>query len=314
MKSIKLILGVLAVNFSFAEKSDFVSNEKKYTQQEYVSLWKDQAVYLMGEYNIPASITLAQGILESGNGNSTLAQQANNHFGIKCSNWTGDTYYKNDDKANDCFRKYENASQSYLDHSIFLSSKTRYSDLFKFDVTDYKSWAQGLKDAGYATNPKYPQLLIDIIEKLNLNELDENNISSKELSTIKKEKVEKELVKSIMANAHTVETHKNNIKYIVAKKGDTYYRISKEFGIGMWQLYKYNEFGEKKDCLVPGDIIYLAPKKRKSSTSTFYEAKKEITLREIAQIEGIRVQRLMKFNSILSADELIKKGSKVKLK
>ncbi len=314
MKIIKLILGVLAVNFSFAENCDLVSLEKKYTQQEYVSLWKDQAVYLMGEYNIPASITLAQGILESGNGNSILAQQANNHFGIKCSNWTGDTYYKNDDQANDCFRKYENASQSYLDHSIFLSSKTRYSDLFKFDVTDYKSWAQGLKDAGYATNPKYPQLLIDIIEKLSLNELDENNISSKELSTIKKEKVEKELVKSIMANAHTVETHKNNIKYIVAKKGDTYYRISKEFGIGMWQLYKYNEFGEKKDCLVPGDIIYLAPKKRKSSTDKFYEAKKEITLREIAQKEGIRVQRLMKMNSILSPDKIIDKGEKIKLK
>ncbi|MES2589710.1 MAG: glucosaminidase domain-containing protein [Bacteroidota bacterium] len=308
MKAKHLIVGLLLANLTFAEET------KKYTQQEYVSLWKDEAVGMMSEYKIPASITLAQGILESANGNSTLAQQANNHFGIKCSNWTGETYYKNDDKANDCFRKYENASQSYLDHSLFLTSKTRYSALFDYDITDYKSWAQGLKDAGYATNPKYPQLLIDIIEKLNLSELDLNNISPKKLNTIKKEQVEKELVKSIMANAHTVETHKNNIKYIVAKKGDTYYRISKEFGIGMWQLYKYNEFGEKKDCLVAGDIIYLAPKKRKSKTNATFEVKEEITLRMIAQKEGIKVQRLMKFNELSQADENLKKGTKIMLK
>lgn len=289
----------------------FANVEKKYTQQEYVSLWKETAIKQMNQYKIPASITLAQGILESGNGNSDLAQQANNHFGIKCSDWKGETFHKDDDQKNECFRKYTEAKQSYEDHSLFLSSKTRYAALFTLESSDYKAWAKGLKDAGYATNPKYPELLIEIIERLKLNEFDNSSLATSET----KKEVEAKLVKSIMANTHTVEKHKNsNIKFIVAKKGDTYYRISKEFQMGLWQLYKYNEFGDKKDYLEEGDIIYLEQKKRKSKAKASFEAKEDMSLRIISQKEGIKVQRLMKMNNISSPDEIIKKGKKIALK
>ncbi|MGV3632558.1 MAG: glucosaminidase domain-containing protein [Bacteroidota bacterium] len=290
----------------------FASTEKKYTQQEYVSMWKETAVKQMNLHKVPASITLAQGILESGNGNSDLARQANNHFGIKCPGWKGDTFYKDDDQKGECFRKYADAGQSYEDHSLFLKGKTRYAALFNLELTDYKGWAQGLKDAGYATNPKYPQLLTEIIERLKLDEFDKANAFV--VSTTKAE-VEKKAVKTIMMNTHSVEKHVNgDIKFIVAKKGDTYYRISKEFQLGMWQLYKYNEFGDKKDYLEEGDIIYLQQKKRKSKHKAYFEAKEDISLRNISQKEGIKVQRLMKMNNISSPDETIHKGKKIALK
>lgn len=304
MKSIKLIFGVLVVKFSIA------GNEKKYTQQEYVNAWKETAIEQMNLYKIPASITLAQGILESGNGNSDLAKQANNHFGIKCADWKGETFFKNDDQKNECFRKYTDAKQSYEDHSLFLSSKSRYISLFSYEITDYKAWAQGLKNAGYATNPSYPQLLIDIIERLNLNQFDNNLLVVQN----PKKNIEQKVVKNLTAKMHLVENHKNNIKFITAKKGDTYYRISKEFEIGLWQLYKYNDFGDKKDYLVEGDIIYLEPKKRKSKTDTFFNVKEDIYLRDIAQHEGIKVQQLMKMNDISSEDVMIKQGNKIRLK
>lgn len=303
MKNKALIFSLL-VSFSLA-----ASSGKKYTQQEYVSEWKDVAVKQMETYKIPASITLAQAIIESGNGNSDLAQLANNHFGIKCHDWKGESFYKDDDQKNECFRKYPDASESFLDHSLFLKNKTRYAALFELELTDYKSWAQGLKDAGYATNPKYPTLLIDLIERLKLNEFDKQSMLVADTKT-----AEKEAVKTLMANKHQVLVHKNELKYIVAKKGDTYYRISKEFNIGLWQLYKYNEFGDKKDFLEEGDIIYLQAKKRKSKTDKVYEAKETCTLRMIAQSEGIKVQRLMKMNQIDSEDQKITKGQKIILR
>ena len=134
---------------------------KIYTQSEYVAEWSTVAVENMKTYKIPASITLAQGILESGNGNSELARVANNHFGIKCHDWTGEKMYMDDDASNECFRKYPTADESYRDHSLFLTGRTRYAKLFTFQQTDYKAWAQGLKDAGYATSPTYPSRLIE---------------------------------------------------------------------------------------------------------------------------------------------------------
>jgi hypothetical protein len=310
MKNIILILSLLIANFSFSN----TDTEKKYTQEEYVNLWKDIAIQQMNEFKIPASITLAQAILESGYGNSLLAQKANNHFGIKCSDWNGETFHKDDNKEGECFRKYKQAKQSYEDHSKFLTTRTRYADLFKLEISDYKSWAKGLKDAGYATNPKYPQLLISLIEKLELDKLDKNYLNPKQNEISKKDKAEKNVVNTLMSNTHEVKIHKNNLKYIVAKKGDTYYRISKEFGMGMWQLYKYNDFGDKKDYLVEGDIIYLQAKKRKSKSSKVFEVKEEMNLRMIAQIEGIKVQRLMKMNQVNSEDTILAKGSKINLK
>ena len=152
---------------------------QKMTTEAYIQKYKYIAIKEMFDYKIPASITLAQGILESGSGNSRLAREANNHFGIKCHNdWMGAKIYKDDDKKNECFRVYTSAEQSFRDHSLFLTTKNRYAFLFDYKTTNYKSWAKGLKKAGYATNPKYPKLLIGIIEDHNLNQYD--HISKKE--------------------------------------------------------------------------------------------------------------------------------------
>ena len=172
-----------------------LGQSKSNSTQDYINTYTKIAIEQEKQYGIPACITLAQGILESGSGRSRLATEANNHFGIKCHNdWKGKKIYKDDDKKNECFRIYDNAEQSYIDHSLFLVSKKRYADLFKLKITDYKGWAKGLKQAGYATNPKYPQLLIDIIELYDLANISqtyqEENLQeeSKEIISQNKEK------------------------------------------------------------------------------------------------------------------------------
>jgi flagellum-specific peptidoglycan hydrolase FlgJ len=148
-------------------------NHTKYNTQDYIEVYKSTAIQMMKKNGIPASIILAQGVLESANGNSELARNANNHFGIKCtSDWSGKTYTMDDDQKNECFRRYPSADASYKDHSDFLK-RPRYAGLFRLGSDDYKGWAKGLKKAGYATNPKYPQLLINIIEKYKLYKLDD---------------------------------------------------------------------------------------------------------------------------------------------
>lgn len=146
--------------------------QRKDNTEDYIALYKTAAIHQMNKYGVPASITLAQGILESSNGNSELARYANNHFGIKCTNdWTGKSYHKDDDRKNECFRKYPNVEASYRDHSEFLK-RSRYAALFNLRTTDYKGWARGLKKAGYATDPKYPELLINLIERYRLDKFD----------------------------------------------------------------------------------------------------------------------------------------------
>lgn len=148
--------------------------------QLYIETWRNECILQMEKHGIPASITMAQGILESASGTSDLATKANNHFGIKChKDWTGKKFYKDDDKKNECFRVYDHAQQSFEDHSAFLK-RSRYDTLFLLSPTDYKAWAYGLKKCGYATNPKYPQLLIDLIEKHQLYLLDQGQSISME--------------------------------------------------------------------------------------------------------------------------------------
>jgi hypothetical protein len=282
-----------------------LSFDKRYTQQEYISQWKDVAMLQMQVHQIPASITLAQGILESGYGNSDLALKANNHFGIKCGDWKGETFSKDDNLKNECFRKYIDAKDSYEDHSTFLK-KSRYSFLYTYDVKDYKSWANGLKQAGYATNPKYPQLLIDLIERIELYKFDQGSDSQLkpiEVLTIKSSSSKRNIMR-----------HANDINYVIAKKGDTYYRLSKELSISLWQLYKYNEFGDNKDCLEEGDIIYLEPKKRKSSIKNELILNEDLSLRIVSQKEGVKIKKLLKFNNLSSADITLNKGYVVRLK
>ena len=298
----------LSITVLFTLVSVSAYSEALISKEQYVNTWSQVAVRQMIDSKIPASITLAQGILESGSGNSDLAKKGNNHFGIKCHDWTGEKMYIDDDTANECFRVYSTAEESYIDHSKFLTSKSRYSKLFTLEATDYKSWAQGLKEAGYATNPKYPDLLIEIIEGLKLNELDalgNPNPNKPELvAETKKESSEQ--------SSRTVLVHANNVKYIVAKKGDTFYRISKEFDISLWQLYRYNDYGVKKDVLAEGDIVYLQPKRKHSKENNAqYNVSTPMSLRQISQLEAIKLESLMKYNNSTNPDEKIGKGEKV---
>ena len=304
MRKVSILLALFSVSFSMT----YAAVEKKFTQKEYIDQYKSIAVSQMMQNKIPASIIMAQGILESGYGNSVLAQKANNHFGIKCHDWKGETFFIDDDKPNECFRNYNTAGDSYKDHSEFLTGRSRYASLFTLQITDYKGWANGLKAAGYATNPKYPQLLIDLIERLKLDELD--NVA---IETSNPVRYIANTNKISMDNQHTVLIHANKIKYVVAKKGDTFYRISKEFQMGLWQLYKYNDFGNRKDVLEEGDIIYLQPKRKRSKSKSF-SVTSPVSLRMISQLEGVKLKSLLDKNTVTSPDEILSKGEKINLR
>lgn len=201
---------------------------------KYIYMYKAIAMEEMGTYGIPASITLAQGILESSSGNSELTRKSNNHFGIKCHDWKGDRVYHDDDLLQECFRKYKNPNYSFRDHSLFLKNRPRYSKLFELPIDDYKGWSNGLKAAGYATDPAYPKKLIGIIERYNLHQYDQEvmrklNWTTKEVAT-----VENASQTSIPAKSRT---------YVVAK-GDTLYSISRRFGISVEDLKKKNNLSD----------------------------------------------------------------------
>ncbi|MEO5910258.1 MAG: glucosaminidase domain-containing protein [Pelobium sp.] len=222
------------------KKSD--GNYISYNTVSYIARFKNIAVAEMNKFGIPASITLAQALLESGNGNSDLAKYANNHFGIKCTtDWKGKGYYKDDDQKDDCFRVYNNPEESFKDHSEFLKRK-RYAFLFELDKDDYEGWAKGLKQAGYATNPKYPDLLINIIEKYDLHQYDRRE---GEVEKIKREdrvlsdinnNIPKEKSQDKTADAPSIITGN---KYVI-QQGDTLYNISKRFGLTVEELKMLN--------------------------------------------------------------------------
>lgn len=221
------------------QNREAIANYTPFTVTSYIERFKKIAVKEMDQYGIPASITLAQGLFESGNGNSELAKIANNHFGIKCtSDWNGKSYYKNDDRDNDCFRVYNNPEDSYRDHSEFLKRK-RYAFLFELDKNDYKGWAYGLKQAGYATNPKYPELLISVIERYRLDQYDK---PEGEIQKIKREdRVLAEINQNIgTENKDSVINSTPSEKLHTVVAGDTLYNISKRFGLTVDELKALN--------------------------------------------------------------------------
>lgn len=196
----------------------------------YIMRYKDVAQTNMRKHGIPASITLAQGVLESGSGQGTLSRNANNHFGIKCHDWTGDSVRHTDDAPDECFRKYSDPEESYKDHSIFLTSRGRYSDLFKLDKSDYKGWAKGLRKAGYATDPKYPDKLISLIERYELYNFDSEVLGNKYNASV--------IDKAISGNAVVT----SNYHKVVA--GDTLYSISKRYNMTVSELQKLNNLSD----------------------------------------------------------------------
>jgi flagellum-specific peptidoglycan hydrolase FlgJ len=222
---------------------DAISNYQSYTSLSYIERFKAIAIQEMNQNGIPASITLAQGLFESGSGNSELAKVANNHFGIKCTrDWTGKSYYKDDDSANECFRVYDNPDDSYRDHSAFLKRKN-YAKLFELDKNDYEGWARRLKQAGYATNPKYPELLINIIVRYHLDQYDR---PEGEIAKIKREdRVLSQINDSIgKPNTDTLTQTRPDDKIYTVKQGDTLYNISKRFGITVDELKALNSIAD----------------------------------------------------------------------
>ena len=274
--------------------------------QEYVDQWSSVAIEQMNRYRIPASITLAQGLLESGAGRSELAREGNNHFGIKCHNgWTGPTVYKDDDQRNDCFRSYKTARESYEDHSRFLVNGRRYQSLFSLKMTDYKGWARGLKAAGYATNPKYADRLIEIIEVYKLYEYDKGKV-------VRGEGERRDgAVNAVMRDVYIF----NDRYYVLARRGDTYRTIGDDMGVSYRKLAKYNE-RDKNDQLEDGEIVWLEKKARKAPKQ--YKGVPHIvqpgeSMYSIAQYYGIRLERLYKMND-LGPDYSIRVGDQLKVR
>ena len=261
--------------------------------QAYIDKYKDLAIEQMLEHNIPASITLAQGLLESGAGRSTMATEGNNHFGIKCHNdWTGGTMRRDDDAPNECFRVYRHARESYEDHSKFLK-KQRYSRLFTYARTDYKSWAYGLKACGYATSPTYAQQLIGIIELYNLSQYDKATKYDRYIASHAGSNGQRGTI------GHQIYYFNDNY-YVKAKKGDTFKSIGKEVGVGYRKLARYNE-RDKRDVLSEGDIVYLKKKKSKAPKEFKYKphaVKAGESMYDIAQMYGIRLAKLYKRNGL----------------
>ncbi len=262
------------------------SQAKRYKiYDEYISTYKGIAVDHMRRYKIPASITLAQGLLESGAGKSSLTVSSNNHFGIKChSDWAGEKVYKSDDNPNDCFRKYKKAEDSFEDHSKFLT-RTRYKSLFDLEITDYRGWARGLQQAGYATDKAYANKLIKLIEDYELYQHDK--VGSAEgvgdTSSLRPE------------YSHTpYKTH--NLIYVIAVDGDNYEAIAAEFGFKPKDLYKYNEVPEGFP-LKKGDLVYFQKKKSKAD-KPYYEHIVQVgeSMHSISQLYGIKVKNLYKMN------------------
>ena len=288
------------------------------TPEEYIQTYKDLAMKEMKEYRIPASITLAQGLLESGAGNSDLATKAKNHFGIKChTDWNGKTYIQDDDEKDECFRKYKKAEDSFKDHSKFLSSRPRYAQLFELDILDYKSWAKGLKAAGYATNPKYAQMLIDRIELYHLDKYDKiamGLLSEKEAEKLEEEGWDSEDFGPELAFSpadkskyHVVEVteegrfiyENNHVKFVFAKAGETPKAVAKSCHIRKKKLYKYNLLKHPETVVFrSGDVVYLEALRKRNRKAKYYIVEEGMTLRDVALRFAVNPERILQKNHL----------------
>lgn len=270
---------------------------------DYFEQYKDVAIEQMQKYKIPASITLAQGVLESGAGRSELARKANNHFGIKCNGWTGRKSYHDDDELGECFRAYHNVYESYQDHSIFLTSSPRYRGLFSLKKTDYKGWAYGLKSCGYATSPTYAAKLIQIIEFYRLDRYD----NAQGFTQFQTHQLRHGDLRHIQAF--------NKNYFVVARKGDTFRSIAADVDISSRKLADYNERDED-DALEEGEYVWLKKKRRhvpKEYRGRLHTVRAGDSMYSISQKYGIRLKNLYKMNA-LPPEYTIHVGDKLLLK
>lgn len=285
---------------------------QKITRAEYLERYKNIAIDHMEKYGIPASVKMAQGMLESDNGNSRLAREGNNHFGIKCkSDWVKDVIYHDDDEKGECFRKYATAEESWHDHSEFLDKGQRYQFLFDLDPMDYKAWAHGLRQAGYATNPRYPELLIKIIEDNELYLLDrgqqvpigeiiareEAHKPQPDYELLTSEQVDVDNYVISMYNHNGYEIYSNNgTRFIVAREGDDLAKIAWLFGIGEKKLRRFNDLTPAQN-IAPGNMVYIQIKNSRSdSGKVMHTVREGETLHSISQLYGIKMKTLARRN------------------
>ena len=299
----------LVTLFIFGSVCKVEAQKRSQSYEDYIERYGSLAVEHRKKYGIPASITLAQGLLESGAGQSRLAREANNHFGIKCgSGWEGKSIKHDDDRRKECFRKYKKVEDSYEDHSRFLKRK-RYEPLFKHKVTDYKSWAYGLRKCGYATDRKYPEKLISIIERYNLHRFDKRE-SKKTDDLINNDDLQ---AKAEIECGRLVYC-RGKLRYVIACEGDSYESISQQFGLKTKNLLSINEVSECDNALSPGMIVHLKKKSKKySNKGKYYEVKKGETPYSISQKLGIQLKQLLKRNK-LDEDAEIMPGDRLKVK
>ncbi|HKZ66026.1 MAG TPA: glucosaminidase domain-containing protein [Chitinophagaceae bacterium] len=283
----------------------------------YIDVYRDIAIAEMHRTGVPASIKLAQGIHETTAGTSDLVRRSNNHFGIKCkSNWTGESVKHTDDALNECFRKYDDPSQSYRDHSDFLKGSSRYASLFNLDPLDYSAWAYGLKKAGYATNPKYPQIIIKLIETYNLQDytliaLGKMPPKENAVAAINVEGTTEEESAAVATNIPVIEKkieqrrnypkgefNINNTRVIYATGGTSLLAIARQYSIPLARIFEFNEL-EQAEILANDQLIYLQ-RKRKAGSNEFHTVQQGETIRDIAQEEAIRLESLLEYNHLES--------------
>jgi LysM repeat protein len=350
VSSITKLIGICLFSVTAVQGQPNAKHEsQRLSAEHYITAYSDAAVTDMARSGVPASITLAQGMFESDYGNSPLAREANNHFGIKChKEWSGPTYHQDDDAPNECFRKYSDVWQSYADHSEFLRSRERYAGLFELNKTDYKGWAHGLKKAGYATNPHYAHRLIEIIERYDLTRFDQSGlvasrtfsktdhpaepvrvdppkagdiqadasmekprravpaVSGRDNSPVRTWKIKKTASPgnssgAAMASADAGINKINGVPYVVARDGDTWSKIAREYNVELWQVLEFND-AVKNDPVAVGDIVYLRNKKNKAESFTHTIAAGE-TLRDVAKRYGVKLSRLYKMNELAPGQE-----------
>jgi LysM repeat protein len=291
--------------FSFIQG---IAQPKEFTREEYIQKYYKLAIEEMQRSGIPASIILAQGCWESQNGNSRLATEGNNHFGIKCkSDWKGKRIYHDDDARQECFRKYAHAEASYIDHTDFLKSGSRYSSLFQLDRKDYSGWAYGLKKAGYATDPIYAERLIKIIEDFKLFVYDEY-ADNRQIASVKKEPTKVKIQPSVLGKSnalHKVEL-RNGLRTIIVREGDTYESISRDLRMKDWELFTYNDFEKGRKTHV-NEILYIEAKYKKADRKHLqHVAEDGDTMHYIAQRYALKLKPLLRRNRMKTGDEPIK--------
>ncbi len=314
----------------------------QYNEQDirnYIDQYADVAIQKMQEYKIPASITVAQGIFESACGKSRLAVEGNNHFGIKChTEWTGDTILIDDDELQECFRKYASVSESYTDHSLFLTTRKRYANLFELDIMDYRAWARTLKQDGYATNPQYADRLISLIERFNIAKLDtlwqntyganpvtqpetkpiadHTKPTAKPATTDKHGKKVFTAIGSEYPSDQSPFTYRkvfknNNTYFVIAEKGDTYEKIAQDILVMSDNLRKFND-ASATDEPTENEIVYVEAKAR-GNAMRVHTVQEGETLRYISQRYGVQLRYILRYN-MLEENSVIRPGDQILLR